>query len=357
MYAAMSTLTGHRSCSPCTTGTDRAPRGRPRRASRRRRIAAHDLDQQAGTATGRVLLVARRHVAGAHHAAVGPPALPDPDAALGRRGEAAAVVREREHRRRPRRGGSRARDAGPGPAAAGPRPCRGSCGRRGSQMDLNSRNASTSSGPNIFGSSSARALAVAVLARQRSPVAHDQIRRLLDEARDRRRRRPACGGRSHAVVHAPVAEVAVQRARRSRTGRPGREGRAGSRRAVRTGTPRPPSPPRCCADRARCAVAARPDSRNLPHLRCSCASTNSRMRGRGFAPADRRIRSRAAAGRLIPVSRAELGQQPAARPPGSSDRLPACRPLARIPSTMTWSNPSSPIGRPASTSGTASAAA
>src|SRR4029079_7761906 len=72
----------------------------------------------------------------------------------------------------------------------------------GSKIDLNSRNASISSGPNIFGSSSPREsaaprspphqaahlrqqlaarLAVAVLARDRAAVRHDQVGRLLDE--------------------------------------------------------------------------------------------------------------------------------------------------------------------------------
>ena len=51
----------------------------------------------------------------------------------------------------------------------------------GSQIALNSRKAPISSGPNIFGSSSAARLAVAVLARDDAAVGDDEVADLVDE--------------------------------------------------------------------------------------------------------------------------------------------------------------------------------
>ena len=152
-------------------------------------------------AARRVALLPRRAVARAHGAALGRAALAHADAALGGAREAVALVAEEGHARRerhrlvvgPLRAGARPRGR-PRPAR---RPaCPGFIRPSGSQMRLNSRNAAISSGPYMSGRNSARALAVAVLARQRAAVGDHQLRGLAQEIAPVREALGACAARS-----------------------------------------------------------------------------------------------------------------------------------------------------------------
>src|SRR5919109_2589118 len=66
-------------------------------------LAVHHLPEDVRASARRVLLLARDHVARAHHAAIGTPALPDTDAAQCSVLEAAVILGEREVRLHPRR--------------------------------------------------------------------------------------------------------------------------------------------------------------------------------------------------------------------------------------------------------------
>ena len=148
-----------------------------------------------------------------------------------------------------------------------------------------------------------------MLARQRSPVAHDQIRSLLDEG--------AIGGDAvrraevvrHAVVHAPVPEVSVQRtvvavpvgqgAKVAEVASEAFHGHAGVL------PPLPGVGPTGHADGG--GQTRLPD---LPHPSLLVRVDEQPHGGRGFGPPNRRHQVACPAGRLIPVRAAELGQEP-----------------------------------------------
>ena len=136
-------------------------------------LALQHLEQQAGAAARRVLLLARRHVARAHRRR-----------RLCRRHSPTptqrSVARGRSCRRRPgyskvrRRARRLVVGAEPqvlGRADRGRRPCPGSSCRPGSQIALNSRKALHQLGPEHLRQQLAARLPVAVLARERAAVA------------------------------------------------------------------------------------------------------------------------------------------------------------------------------------------
>ncbi len=180
-------------------------------------LAAQHLVEQPAAAARRIAFFAGRAVARAHGAALGRAALAHADAALGGAREAVALAAEERHARRDGRpAGRRARRAGSRPRGR-PRPahrpaCPDSSGCRGSQMRLNSRNASISSGAVHDRQELGAGLAVAVLARERAAV-------LRPPGRAASRRKPRqCAMPSaraqvevDARVDAAVAEMAVER--------------------------------------------------------------------------------------------------------------------------------------------------
>ena len=107
--------------------------------------------------------------------------------------------------------GSRRPDEGRRAARGRQSACRGSSCCSGSHSRLNSRNASISSGPNIFGKQRAARLSVAVLARDRSAMRDHDLRRAIDELAELEDARLGFEIEVDPHVHAAVAEVAVER--------------------------------------------------------------------------------------------------------------------------------------------------
>ena len=114
-----------------------------------RRCRLEATPQRVRPAAGRVALVLRRAVARAHRAALRLAADAGPVAHLDA-AEEPALLRVVEHRRRVGAARGRAARASSPPSPARPRPCRGSARCAGSKPRFTWRNASYTTGPNIF---------------------------------------------------------------------------------------------------------------------------------------------------------------------------------------------------------------
>src|SRR5262249_26854027 len=173
------------------------------------RIAFEHLEQQPCAAAGRVHLLARRHEARTHGAAVEPPALADADAAQRRLREPAALVRKLEVRRDVRRvvGGAETQvvvDPTGTQHLAGIHPPR----RIPDRLELVERRHQLWT-VHARQQLAAR-LAVAVLAGERSAEADDQIGRALDESAIRANPRGSLEIEVDARVDAALAEMPVE---------------------------------------------------------------------------------------------------------------------------------------------------
>ena len=353
----MSTLTGQ-SLRAALAGEAEVERVEHlRRAPELELLAVQHLPEQVRAAAGRVLLLACDHVARAHHAALRTAAVADPDAADRGVGEAAAVVRVGEVGLDGRRPVARARSGGSTRSGYGSTTLPGFILPSGSQIALNSRNASTSSSPNIFGSSSARDWPSPC-----SPESEPPSESTRSAASSRKRRQVAMPSALVEVevpagVDAALAVVAVERALvavavgqllqlaqvlaealgRDRRVLPAlvRVGLAGDERGRAEARPRAPS--RCAprpAGRRRASCPCRPPPA------CSSAAMIARALLVGLL-LRRRRRPRSRASRVRP---------------GAARGRARCRPSIVMSSISCSSTPSSPSGRCSSTSGTWSAA-
>ena len=318
----------------------------------RDRLAGEHLEEQARPAARRVLLLAGRHVAGAHRPARRPPALADADAAKQRAREVPSVLPVRElGRRRRRRAADRLAQV---------------LGDRVSVHDLAGVHPPLGipdllEPPERFDQlrpvhlrEQLRArLSVAVLSRERPAVGDDEIRRFVEKP-------PDAGGaflrlqvevdpRVEAalpevavevafvavllVEPAQVAQVRAELLRRHRRVLPALPGQRPAGRVRR---------------RAQRRLADPPDEPRLVRVREDPSPMPSRSSPR---PA-------AAPSPPIPRSTRRRIRSTASRGPGGRRSDPAGRiPIAAASSASRSSNPSRPIGRCARTCGTASAAA
>ena len=290
-------------------------------------LAPQHLEEQARAAARRVLLLAGRAEARAHRAAVVAPALAHADAAERRAREVAAVLREAEDRRAARRARQPARGAGSPRWDSGPRAFPDSSGPSGSQMRLNSRNASISSGPEHLRQQLRARLPVAVLAGERSAVARRRgprpRRRTRGTARCPRRfrgrNRGACG-RSR--------RRSGRRDRRDSRGSPrGGAGRAGRRRAVSGATAESSQPSHVSGRPGGMRRRGQAGLPHAPHAALLLGPVKTRVRGAGLP---RRARPRASGAlprrpRRVAAPSSTRSQPP---PSGSSASPSGCRPAA-----------------------------
>src|SRR5579875_1354094 len=174
-------------------------------------VPVEHLEQQPGSPAGRVLLLERHLVGGAHDGALARvlPTLADADAAPGRMRERAAVLRERE-RRRAEIAGLESRH----PQVRVERERADELARVHPVVGVEDRLQATERLHDpvaVHAGEQLAALAVAVLAGDRAAVGDDEVGRLLEEAPEVRPTGSVAQVERDPAVHAAVPEVAVER--------------------------------------------------------------------------------------------------------------------------------------------------